>query len=149
MAILPGNSTVVLSVIHRTIGICTPLLTFTHEFCAEIPDPPAFVAVRFIVKLPVRNVKDGFCNVLAVAYIDVFVPYPVIFQFQLVGDPVEVSVKVTASGLVPVEVTGVKDATGADGSGASVGKYSNRPLRLPSGLEAAYVYAWKAPALDA
>jgi hypothetical protein len=39
------------------------------------------------------------------------IPYPVYDQFQYVGEPVLVSVKVTTSGVMPVTADGVNDAT--------------------------------------
>jgi hypothetical protein len=74
---------------------------------AEV-EPPLLVAVSLAVYVPaVLYVCDGFCAV--------DVPPSPNSQDHDVGEPVEVSVKLTGSGAVPVVGDAVKDATGAAG----------------------------------
>jgi hypothetical protein len=96
-------------------AIGNPELTFTQLFCELTDDPTAFVAFKLTLKLPIVKVNDGFCDVLAVGYAVELVPTPTIVQFHEVGIFQLVSVNVTPSGVVPVDVTGVNDDTGSDG----------------------------------
>ena len=76
--------------------------------CEAELDPRALVAVNVAVKVPVVvNVCEGDGEV------DV-PPFPKV-QAQLVGEPLLVSVKFTASGAVPLVGVAVKLAVGADG----------------------------------
>jgi hypothetical protein len=69
-------------------------------------DPPLLVTVRFTVYIPTAvYVWVSFWRSL-------YVPSPN-DQFHEVGEPVEVSVNVTASGTVPEVGVAVKEATGA------------------------------------
>jgi uncharacterized protein (DUF58 family) len=72
---------------------------------AEV-EPPLFVAVSFAVYVPAAvYVWEGFCAVE--------VPPSPKSQAHDVGAPVEVSVKLTGNGAVPVTGEAAKDATGA------------------------------------
>lgn len=109
----PGITGVVVFA-EKLATICGYADTLIQVFCVDMLNPPTPPAPRDIEKFPVVKVADGFCAVDQFTYVLELVPYPCIDQFQYVGLFVDVSVKDTDNGEIPVVTpTGVNEATGA------------------------------------
>ena len=106
------------------MGFDTPLLTFTHNVCALIPVPYAFVALRLTDQFPVTKDCMGFwvaLNTVHVVAVRLFRAHA-----HEVGVPELVSVNCILNGAIPAQLcpvllvatdtlTLVNDATGAGG----------------------------------